>query len=108
VAAEAVDEVDTFRRARAGLRAGDGRGRERYLPRMASWASGRSGDQALKPRRLVFVECGRKTIGLEKGWRAVLAGGVEDELEVAVYCRSVRNGSSAKTKRGNHLAPGSC
>jgi hypothetical protein len=22
----------------------------------------------------------------EKGWRAVLAGGVDDELEVGVYC----------------------
>jgi hypothetical protein len=36
----------------------------------------------------VCLECGRETTGAEKGWRAVLAGGVEDELEVAVYCPS--------------------
>ena len=36
--------------------------------------------------RLVCAECGRETIAAEKGWRAVLAGGVEDELEVGVYC----------------------
>jgi hypothetical protein len=53
---------------------------------MASWASGGSGDQALKPRRLVCVECGRETTSAERVWRAVLAGGVGDELEVAVYC----------------------
>jgi hypothetical protein len=54
---------------------------------MASWAGGRGGDQALKRERLVCVECGRETTGPEKGWQAVLAGGVdEDELEVAVYC----------------------
>jgi DNA-directed RNA polymerase subunit RPC12/RpoP len=35
---------------------------------------------------LVCVECGRETTAPEKGWQAVLAGGVEDELEVAVYC----------------------
>jgi hypothetical protein len=34
----------------------------------------------------VRVECGRETTGPEKGWRAVLASGVEDELEVGVYC----------------------
>jgi hypothetical protein len=34
----------------------------------------------------VCVECGRETNATEKGWRAVLAGDVEDELEVAVYC----------------------
>jgi hypothetical protein len=53
---------------------------------MASWAGERSGDQTLKPKRLVCVECGRRTTGPEKEWRAVLAGGVEDELEVAVCC----------------------
>jgi hypothetical protein len=53
---------------------------------MASWASGGGDDQALKPRRLLCVECGREAIAPEKGWRAVLAGGVEDELEVRVYC----------------------
>jgi hypothetical protein len=53
---------------------------------MASWASGRSGDQTFEPRRLVCVECRRETTGPEKGWRAVLAGGVEDELGVVVYC----------------------
>ena len=54
---------------------------------MASWAtSGRGGDQALTPRRLVCFECGREPTGPEKGWRPVLAGAVEDELEVAVCC----------------------
>jgi hypothetical protein len=53
---------------------------------MASWTSGGRGDQALKPRRPVCVECGWETTGPEKGWRAVRAAGVEDDFEVAVYC----------------------
>jgi hypothetical protein len=83
----AQTKVDTFVRGRDRPSAGDRRGWQRYLSEgMASWATGRGGGQALKPRRLVRVECGRETTGPEKGWRAVLASGVEDELEVGVYC----------------------
>jgi hypothetical protein len=41
---------------------------------------------SVQPDELVCVDCGRTSTGPEKGWRAVLAGGYEDELEVPVYC----------------------
>jgi hypothetical protein len=37
---------------------------------------------------LVSVECGLERMGPAKGWRAMLAGGYEGELEVPVYCPS--------------------
>jgi hypothetical protein len=56
----------------------------------------------------VCVECSRETTGPEKGWQAVLAGGVEDELEVAVYwirqtlvsLRVNPSGTRRETQRG--------
>ena len=53
---------------------------------MASWATGGSGDQALKRERQLCVECGLETTGPAKRLAAVVGRGVEDELEVGGYC----------------------
>jgi DNA-directed RNA polymerase subunit RPC12/RpoP len=35
---------------------------------------------------LVCVECGRESRPGERGWRAYLGGGFDDELEIGIYC----------------------